>query len=89
VAETCEIALARVKWLQNKDLDDDNNPYFSVDPSPAAAYTKSVDELQTIMMDDNETLFTRYRALFSLRNLRTQESILAFMCRTEGKECTV
>jgi deoxyhypusine monooxygenase len=85
VAETCEIALARVKWLQNKDLDDDNNPYFSVDPSPAAAYTKSVDELQTIMMDDNETLFTRYRALFSLRNLRTQESILALCVGLKGK----
>jgi deoxyhypusine monooxygenase len=85
VAETCEIALARVKWLGNKDLESDDNPYFSVDPSPAGAEKRSVAELQTILMDDNETLFNRYRALFSLRNMRTEESILALCTGLKGK----
>lgn len=78
VAETCEIALDRVKWLQTKaaaNLTDDN-PYASVDPSPPAA-SKDVNELTNILLDENARLYERYRAMFSLRNLRTEDSINA------------
>lgn len=78
VAETCEIALDRVKWLQSKaeaDLKDDN-PYASVDPSPPAAI-KDINELAKILLDEEARLYERYRAMFSLRNLRTEESINA------------
>lgn len=79
VRETCEIALDRVKWFADKaktEQLDDTNPFASVDPSPPAA-TKDVDELKKILLDENETLFNRYRAMFSLRNIRTEQSVVA------------
>lgn len=79
MAETCEIALDRVKWLNDdkeKQSLKDNNPFASVDPSPPAT-TKNVDELKAILLNENEKLFSRYRAMFSLRNIRTTESIVA------------
>lgn len=54
----------------------DDNPFASVDPSPPAA-TKDVAELKRMLLDENETLFTRYRAMFSLRNIRTEQSVVA------------
>lgn len=77
VAETCAIALDRVRWLQSGQQVDDNNPYASVDPSPPTAGTKSVEELKVIYLDAKQSLFDRYRAMFSLRNLRTEASVLA------------
>lgn len=77
VAETCAIALDRVRWLQSGQKVDDNNPYASVDPSPPTSGEKTVAELKTIYLDAKQSLFDRYRAMFSLRNLRTEESVLA------------
>ncbi|XP_055849103.1 deoxyhypusine hydroxylase [Episyrphus balteatus] len=81
VAETCKIALDRVNWLKNGNVVDDNNPYHSVDPSPPTKNQLSVDDLKKTYLNPNESLFDRYRAMFSLRNLRSQESVLAL---TEG-----
>lgn len=77
VAETCQIALDRIKWILEKEALNDNNPYASVDPSPPMANLKSADELQKVLMDEKESLFNRYRAMFSLRNMRTKASVLA------------
>lgn len=52
------------------------NPYLSVDPSPPAAET-NVPQLKETLMNQNESLFARYRAMFSLRNLGTEEAIVA------------
>ncbi|XP_035893073.1 deoxyhypusine hydroxylase [Anopheles stephensi] len=87
VAETCEIALERVRWLKEKQAAEalkDNNPYASVDPTPPAA-SKSVEELQRILMDESDTLFNRYRAMFALRNLRTEQATLALATGLKGK----
>ncbi|XP_050079309.1 deoxyhypusine hydroxylase [Anopheles maculipalpis] len=87
VAETCEIALERVRWLKEKKAKEalkDNNPYASVDPTPPAA-SKSVEELKQILMDESDTLFNRYRAMFALRNLRTEEATLALATGLKGK----
>ncbi|XP_055636875.1 deoxyhypusine hydroxylase [Toxorhynchites rutilus septentrionalis] len=85
VAETCDIALGRVRWLRNKEKEFiDNNPYASVDPTPPAM-TTDVTELQNTLMDETETLFNRYRAMFSLRNLRTEESVLALATGLKGQ----
>uniref|UniRef100_A0A1A9WF60 Deoxyhypusine hydroxylase n=1 Tax=Glossina brevipalpis TaxID=37001 RepID=A0A1A9WF60_9MUSC len=81
VAETCSIALDRIKWLQNGYRIEDENPYASVDPSPPTDNNKSVEELRTIYLDSKRSLFDRYRAMFSLRNKRSKESVLAL---TEG-----
>ncbi|OXU24400.1 hypothetical protein TSAR_012889 [Trichomalopsis sarcophagae] len=80
VAETCELALKRLKWIESqgetKEKDLSKNPYASVDPAPPAQ-TKNVKELTDILLDEKASLFERYRAMFSLRNLRTEESVLA------------
>uniref|UniRef100_A0A336K972 Deoxyhypusine hydroxylase n=1 Tax=Culicoides sonorensis TaxID=179676 RepID=A0A336K972_CULSO len=83
VAETCQIALERLKWLENRDIGKDNNPYASVDPTPASNI-KDIQELKRILLDDNETLFNRYRAMFSLRNLRTDEATIALAAGLKG-----
>uniref|UniRef100_A0AAG5CU94 Deoxyhypusine hydroxylase n=1 Tax=Anopheles atroparvus TaxID=41427 RepID=A0AAG5CU94_ANOAO len=89
VAETCEIALERVRWLkqnppEKKEPLEDANPYDSVDPTPPSV-SESVSELKDILMDDSQSLFNRYRAMFSLRNLRTEEATLALASGLRGK----
>ncbi|XP_049532686.1 deoxyhypusine hydroxylase [Anopheles darlingi] len=89
VAETCEIALERVRWLKQKATNEktdskDGNPYASVDPTPAAD-GRSVEDLQRILMDETDTLFNRYRAMFALRNLQSKEATLALATGLKGK----
>lgn len=79
VAETCELALKRLKWIEDaktKKLDLSENPYASVDPAPPAE-TEDINKLTEILLNENASLFERYRAMFSLRNLRSKESVLA------------
>ena len=82
VAETCQLAVRRLEWLQTrgeKQLDDgstDENPYCSVDPAPPAE-RKSVSELRIALLDETLPLFERYRAMFALRNLGDEEAVLA------------
>ncbi|CAD7092591.1 unnamed protein product [Hermetia illucens] len=83
VAETCQIALDRVNWVTKGNRVNDENPYASVDPSPPAE-TKDIEELTKIYLDENESLFNRYRAMFSLRNLGSKESVLAL---SKGLKC--
>ncbi|XP_014471387.1 PREDICTED: deoxyhypusine hydroxylase [Dinoponera quadriceps] len=84
VAETCELALCRLRWLESNSNREDSrkNPYSTVDPAPSAEIT-DVDALKEILLDQSKSLFDRYRAMFSLRNLGTAESILAL---TKGLE---
>ncbi|XP_017755510.1 PREDICTED: deoxyhypusine hydroxylase [Eufriesea mexicana] len=78
VAETCQLALCRLQWLQS--ISDSTNlhrsPYMSVDPAPPADIA-DVKKLKEILLNENISLFERYRAMFALRNIRTPESILA------------
>jgi deoxyhypusine monooxygenase len=79
VAETCQLALGRIRWLaesvqSEKKLSE--NPYASVDPAPASQET-DVTVLNRMLQDKNLNLFERYRAMFTLRNLNTSESVLA------------
>ncbi|XP_029004169.1 deoxyhypusine hydroxylase isoform X2 [Betta splendens] len=90
VAETCQLAVRRLQWLQSgeeKLLENnsvDQNPYSSIDPAPPAA-RKSVSELRSILLDESLPLFERYRAMFALRNLGSQEAALAL---ADGLRCS-
>jgi len=88
VADTCRLAVARIEYYssnEGKTEDLSANPYKSTDPAPPfAAKDTSVAALKGIMLDSGESLFRRYRALFSLRNLGTEESVLAV---AEGLSC--
>ncbi|XP_047443801.1 deoxyhypusine hydroxylase isoform X2 [Mugil cephalus] len=90
VAETCQLAVCRLEWLQSgqeKQLEDgstDKNPYCSVDPAPPAP-RKSVPELRSTLLDESLPLFERYRAMFALRNLGTEEAVQAL---GDGLQCS-
>ncbi|XP_075935378.1 deoxyhypusine hydroxylase [Anarhichas minor] len=90
VAETCQLAVRRLDWLQirgEKQLDDgstDENPYHSVDPAPPAV-RKSVSELRSVLLDESLPLFERYRAMFALRNLGSEKAVLAL---GDGLQCS-
>lgn len=86
VAETCQLAVKRLEWLISGGTEEggDGNPYCSVDPAPPAP-TKSVPELRTQLLDECLPLFERYRAMFALRNLGTEEAVLAL---GDGLQCS-
>lgn len=47
-----------------------------LDPAPASTST-NVEELQKTLLDETKSMWDRYRAMFALRNLNTNESIEA------------
>ncbi|MCP9260276.1 Dohh protein [Dirofilaria immitis] len=71
LAETCSLALRRIRWLQEN-------------PTPASAET-NIDKLSLILTDTAKPLWERYQALFSLRNINTDESIKAL---AKGLTCS-
>jgi len=87
VAETCQIAVKLIQWRQNQQQQEEvigENPFESVDPAPPLQ-SSSVEELREILLNENKSLFERYRALFSLRNLQTKEAVLAIVEGLKGK----
>ncbi|NXL52150.1 DOHH hydroxylase, partial [Podilymbus podiceps] len=76
VAETCQLAVRRLEWLQENKQEPGTSPYLSVDPAPPAEET-DVNKLRETLLDESRTLFDRYRAMFALRNLGGQAAVLA------------
>ncbi|XP_038212226.1 deoxyhypusine hydroxylase [Zerene cesonia] len=77
VAETCQIALQRLSWVsQSSDENLSRSKFLSIDPAPPST-EQDVETLKSTMLDEKKSLFERYRAMFSLRNLGTTESINA------------
>lgn len=76
MAETCQLAVRRLEWLQENKQDPCASPYLSVDPAPPAEET-DVAKLRETLLDESRTLFDRYRAMFALRNLGGQAAVLA------------
>jgi deoxyhypusine monooxygenase len=78
VAETCQIAYDRLNWMiKNKGREqDDDSAFTSVDPAPAEKM-KSLEELECILLDQSGkySLFQRYKAMFALRNIGTNEAV--------------
>lgn len=79
IAETCQIAVDLMKYRheQNAGKVEGQGEFMSVDPAPAFKDTLSLAELEQAMMDKSAALFLRYRAMFSLRNLNSDEAALA------------
>lgn len=79
VAETCQIALQRINWIANEESKKEKlskSLYSSIDPAPPSK-EDDVESLKKTLLDESRPLFERYRAMFSLRNLGTTESINA------------
>jgi deoxyhypusine monooxygenase len=75
IAETCEIAKGRIEWMQEHDSLP-KKLSAAIDPVPAFDVGTFTDtELIAMMGDSSSSLFTRYRALFSLRDSKSAEAI--------------
>lgn len=87
VAETCQLALQRIEWLNEKSSQESKNlstnPYKSIDPAPPSQ-TEETETLKNILLDESRPLFERYRAMFSLRNKGDEDSVLAL---ADGLKC--
>ncbi|XP_048351740.1 deoxyhypusine hydroxylase [Sphaerodactylus townsendi] len=76
VAETCQLAVKRLEWLQTQKAEPSTSPYSSVDPAPPAL-EEDVGKLRAALLDESRPLFERYRAMFALRNLGGEPAVLA------------
>ncbi|XP_004441468.1 PREDICTED: deoxyhypusine hydroxylase [Ceratotherium simum simum] len=84
VAETCQLAVRRLEWLQQRGGEPAPvGPYLSVDPAPPAE-EQDVGRLREVLLDEARPLFDRYRAMFALRNAGGEEAALAL---AEGLRC--
>ncbi|ORX95442.1 Deoxyhypusine hydroxylase [Basidiobolus meristosporus CBS 931.73] len=77
VAETCQLAIAKIKFHNDPALKE-NVPkdivYTSNDPAPGKV-SRSLDELRECYLNEELPLFERYRAMFGLRNLGTDDAV--------------
>lgn len=73
VTETCEIAIDRIEWENSKERKAEKlrqSDFASIDPAPPMPESQAtVEELEKTLMDTQEPLFKRYRAMFALRDL--------------------
>ncbi len=78
VAHTCQIAVERVRFIKaNPDWDKTySSGYHCIDPAPPAEES-DVKTLGDIMCDQSKSLFDRYRAMFKLRDINTEEAVHA------------
>lgn len=82
IRQTCELAIERIKWEQSEKSKTENiekSLYTSIDPAPPMPQDQEakVEKLQNILNDQAKPLFERYRAMFRLRDLGTDEAALA------------
>eukprot|EP00249_Psilotum_nudum_P013840 c24542_g1_i1 orf=354-1322(-) len=75
VRETCDLALQRIQEGQ-AILDDlqDKSPFLSVDPAVAASLNISIANLREVLLDEAQSMYNRYAALFALRNQGAEEA---------------
>nr|NVI76157.1 nero [Cucujiformia] len=76
VAETCELALDRINWLKTSNDKNSKSYYNTVDPAPPAP-SKDIKELKSILINEKISLFDRYRAMFALRDIGSDDAITA------------
>lgn len=69
VAETCQIGAELIRKGGSKE-----SPFGSLDPA-LSSVEKTHQDLRKVYLDENETLYNRYEAMFGLRNLGTEEAV--------------
>ena len=54
VAETCQLALQKMQYLEaHPDANNEESPYYSVDPTPALPASTPVAQLKETLLDEN------------------------------------
>lgn len=77
IAETCQIAIDMIEYKQ-KTAEAEATPssiYSSIDPAPPVAEAKTLAEHRHTYLDQSLSLFERYRAMFSLRDMNNDEAV--------------
>lgn len=81
IRQTCELAIGRIEWENAASNDSDKlqkSAFTSIDPAPPLPSDEDkVDKLKELLNDQKESLFNRYRAMFRLRDIATEEAVLA------------
>jgi deoxyhypusine monooxygenase len=82
VRETCEIAVERIEWEASDSGKQEKlkkSDFSSIDPAPPMEHFSqtppSIPELQATLLDTSLPLFTRYRAMFGLRDLASPPTL--------------
>lgn len=76
VRETCELAVARIEFLEKNDVGR-SAKFYSVDPAPPLTEKLDVSALKKVLLNEELPLFERYRAMFALRDIGDTEAVLA------------
>lgn len=80
ISETCQIAIDLIKYKNSCcDSEKKSSIYASIDPAPPVSEAKSLQEYRDIYLDKELPLFDRYRAMFSLRDINTDDSANALV----------
>ena len=74
VRETCDIAIDRIQWTHSSSSGREKlkpSDFASIDPAPPmhSSAQPSISKLQETLLDTSQSLFLRYRAMFTLRDL--------------------
>jgi deoxyhypusine monooxygenase len=77
VRETCDLAIARIEFVARNGDGHKSTKFLSVDPAPPQSDIVSVSVLKQQLLNTELTLFDRYRAMFALRDIGTEEAVLA------------
>ena len=79
ISETCKIAIDLINWKHSEaGKEFEKSRYFlSEDPAPPIDANLPVELLEEKLLNNNLSLFERYRAMFSLRNMNSDASSLA------------
>lgn len=81
IRQTCELAIGRIEWENSEASKSEvleTSAFTSIDPAPPLPSDISqVPKLKELLNDQSETLFKRYRAMFRLRDIATEEAVLA------------
>lgn len=77
--QTCELAVARIAWMQEEAEHARQEPskFLSFDPAPPADDSRDTASLAQCLLDEEAPLFERYRALFGLRDRGGSEALAA------------
>ncbi|KAI7868314.1 armadillo-type protein [Spinellus fusiger] len=81
VVETCELAIEKIRYENNPENAQEKavnsrSIFRSVDPAPPTLGKRSINDLGNEMMNTELSLFKRYRAMFTLREIATDEAAL-------------
>ena len=78
IRETCQLAVDLIEWSERGEQTP-KSTYLSVDPAPAMMGVDRIEDLKHTLLDPSKSLFHRYRAMFTLRDLNTDAAALALV----------